>query len=144
MMMYKIGTQSDWKSKERGSSLRSLPTMPKYGSTHPGGHLCCRFAGLCSHAAWETSLCYGMSVRWSVYAGKVRFGVSIRATKAMLHRAYAITRPQPQQTNSMAVLFIGCDKLWLHVIQYYTRETCHRGLDTRGHQWCTGHAASRR
>ncbi len=35
-MRYKIGTQSDRKSKKRGSSLRNLPTMPKYGSTpHP-------------------------------------------------------------------------------------------------------------
>ncbi len=32
---YKIGIQSDWKSPKRGSSPRNLPTMPKYGCTHP-------------------------------------------------------------------------------------------------------------
>ncbi len=35
VLRYKIGTQSDWKSPKRGSSPRNLPTMPKYGSTHP-------------------------------------------------------------------------------------------------------------
>ncbi len=33
--MYKIETQSDWKSKKRDSSPRNLPIMPMYGSTHP-------------------------------------------------------------------------------------------------------------
>ncbi len=37
VLRYKVGTQSDWKSPKGGSSLRNLPTMPKYGSTRPGG-----------------------------------------------------------------------------------------------------------
>ncbi len=35
VLMYKIGTQSDWKSPKRGWSPRNLHIMPKYGSTSP-------------------------------------------------------------------------------------------------------------
>ncbi len=35
VLRYKTGTQSYWKSQKQWSSPRNLPTMPKYGSTHP-------------------------------------------------------------------------------------------------------------
>ncbi len=36
LLKYKTGTHSDRKSPKQGSSLRNLPTIPKYGSTTPG------------------------------------------------------------------------------------------------------------
>ncbi len=55
VMTHTIGTQLDWKSKKRGSSLQNVPTMPNYGSTHPLTQLVIEVNRWCLVEGWERS-----------------------------------------------------------------------------------------
>ncbi len=68
VLRYKIGTQSDCKSQKWGSSLRTPPTMPKYGSTHPRASS--RPGGLVVESPWRTlEDLQGVSAGWCSFVG---------------------------------------------------------------------------
>ncbi len=52
VLRYNIGTQSDRKSKKWVLSLQNLPTIPKYGRTHPGHNTYCNI--LINQLYWES------------------------------------------------------------------------------------------